>query len=177
MALLGAFVNLLFGAFKENLVAKICVIVVSFFGILSCFVWIATLRRHFGYYDYWFSWARWSERAAAGTNSGMIQMGQRYGAGEAVQLPGAKEPIGMPSAFPRFARLLRATTVKSLAVWIVSLFGLLYVAIIAATVSTWLESGNLAGARGQAEIGCGAAIIRLHQNPSMLSLSKHCPCS
>lgn len=85
-------------------------------GIALCLAWLLITVRQFGFYRYWFAWARHLEAAGFGGGSRMVRDGRRFSDGEGVDVDGGRERLNW------LARLFRIQ-------WLIYGFILLFVAI------------------------------------------------
>jgi uncharacterized membrane protein YesL len=92
---------------------------IAVLGVLVCVVWALITTRAFGYYGYWFAWARKYEKLTLGSEQHMIQQGKKFSDGETV--------TAVQKRFPWFARLFR---VQWLAYTVIGSFLVIYVYVL-----------------------------------------------
>lgn len=62
-------------------------------GVALCVAWALITARQFGYYKYWFAWARHHEREMFGNAHGMTQCGRRFSDGLDVDVDGEQQRL------------------------------------------------------------------------------------
>ncbi len=95
--------------------------ILSCLGIIVCVAWALITVRAFGYYSYWFAWARKYELGALGSKEQMIQLGEKFSKGDSVEQLGANE------RFSWFARLFK---IQWLAYLVITSFIVIYVYVL-----------------------------------------------
>jgi hypothetical protein len=67
--------------------------VLPWLGIALCVAWLLITVRQFGFYRYWFTWARHHESTMFGAAPSMVRDGKMFADGESVKLNGESERL------------------------------------------------------------------------------------
>jgi len=106
-------------------------VALALLGELICMAWFGMISRQYAYYNYWFAWARALEKDALAPEVEMVAKGEGYGRGDTVSFY-SEEPVQMP--WYALARI------GWLAKFVIILFGLAYLALLAYSLAKIIPS-------------------------------------
>jgi hypothetical protein len=99
---------------------------ISMLGILLCLIWIITLRRQFGYFEYYMAHARALEEEIYGDSVAIIRTGRALSDGESIYVRANSQPMIMAG--------LKQVKVKTLMTSSIVVFAAIYGVMLAVSI-------------------------------------------